>query len=54
MGFSICSVVVSEMTLMSIRDLEVIRNRLSLLPAKLYRPRVDSSRVTCYAYGLFT
>ena len=47
------------MTLRSIGDLEVICPHPKLLHAKIYRPRVNGSRVlmvpdTCYAYDLFT
>ena len=53
-SFSICSGVASKMTLRSFRDLEVICHHPKLLHAKLYRPRGNGSRVTCYAYRLFT
>ena len=42
------------MTLRSFRDLEAICRQLKLLPAKLDCPSVNSSRVKCYAYSLFT
>ena len=42
------------MTLRSFHDLEAICRHLTLLHAKLYRPRVNSSRVTSYVYRLFT
>ena len=42
------------MTLRSFRDLEAICRHLKLLPAKLDCPSVNSSRVKCYAYSLFT
>ena len=42
------------MTLRSAYGLEVIRARPVLLHAKLYGPRDHGSRVTCYAYILFT
>ena len=52
--FPIFSEIASGMTLRSFRHLEVIRPHPMLLHAKLYHPRVNDSRVTCYAYGLFT
>ena len=44
--FPICSGVASKMTLRSFRDLEGIRYHLKLLLARLYRARVNGSRVT--------
>ena len=52
--FPISSGVASKMTLRSIGDLEVIGSYPKLLHAKLYYSRVNGSRVTCYAYRLFT
>ena len=51
---SIRSGVTSKMTLRSFHDLEVICRRLMLIYAVLYHPRVNGSRVTCYAYRLLT
>ena len=42
------------MTLRSVYDLEVICAPPILLHAKLYGPMDHGSRVTCYAYILFT
>ena len=53
-SFSMCSGVASKMNLRSIGDLGVICSHLMSLPAKLYYPRVNRSRVTCYAFDLFT
>ena len=52
--FPISSGVASKTTLRTIGDLEVIGSYLKLLHAKLCHSRVNGSRVTCYAYRLFT